>query len=945
MSKIRSNIKNKKHSIFLILLSFLLSLHISISHVKALQNTSEQPAIQKTNIDSNIEKLKNNIYKEILDNGLTILFYHKENTPEVILKVMYDVGSKDEESSEYGFAHLVEHMIFKGTEKLSEQDIFEIARKFGTNLNAHTSYDQTTYYFYTDNKNWKVFLNILADCMQNVRIADEHLASELKTVFDELKLRDGDSQGNFLTELLSSNHPYHHPVIGYKENLLNLDPEKVRDFYKKYYRPDRATIIVVGDLDKNEVINEIKNLFGAIKSPAKSPAKSFQTKKNTDFSYINKDFFQKNIVVYKSNPYTSVYCAWNIPGNQDIKSSLCSTIISKYLYNQLRKILQDEKTLTLHSSAFSFSLVKAGIFISTFMPQEQKGFFSSKSIEEVTQICKDIIIKEIEDIISNGVPKDEFARIRKNEKIVLLRSFDKCISIASALEWSYLINKNEYQLFDELALLDSITNEDIKAFSYKYLRSNLMNLFTIKPLKDKEKDDWVKLQQNIDEYDNSILALKERTSKLEKPVTAYELPNPELLDVTFPKPDAEFDLSNGLHVIIKQRKDTPFIISNLFLKNFDKLGRYFKENGKGHVPDLSRRLLLEGSEGYSKQDHRKFFDDLGAISNGEFISCLASDFDAAAQRQVYILTKPTYPKKAFNKDIKDSLEFMEKELENAGCVAADKLTKHLCQNDLLSQKTIQEEMSELKKINRSDLFEFHKKYMSPSNMILVVVGNFDEKTIRQQLENTYGQWKDSAQTCDIEKIKTNFPKLQNPKAKDQKVYLPKERVVLEGGRITVKKDAKDYWELALLGIYVNKILFELREQHGIFYNCSCGLVGSSEEQESPAGINAEISLANTEPVLNLIKSTLNNIAQNGVPEQDFENFHNMIINSLGKSNQTNSEIAYYFGITKSEGHDWDYNEKLFKKCLNITREEVNEVAKKYLNPDDWSFVIVGRVEE
>ncbi|MCF7799393.1 insulinase family protein [Candidatus Babeliales bacterium] len=932
---------NRKSIFFTFLLSFLFCT-TTIVQIKALQNTPEQQVVQKVNINSNIEKLKNNIYKETLDNGLNILFYHKENTPEVMLKVMYDVGSKDEESSEYGFAHLVEHMIFKGTEKLCEQDIFEISRNFGTELNAQTSFDQTTYYFYTDNKNWKVFLNILADCMQNVRIADEHLASELKTVFDELKLRDCDSI-DILTELLPSNHPYHHPIVGYKENLLNLNPEKVRAFYKKYYIPDRATIIVVGDLNKDEVINEIKKLFG----PIKSKAKSIDTQKNTNFLYLQKDFFQKNIVIYKSEPYTSVICAWNTPGKQDIKNSLCSEIISEYLSQNLRKLLCDEKTLTLHAGANASSLLKAGVFNIGFMPQKQKGFFSSKNIEEVSQICKDIIIKEIEDIISKGIPQEEFNNIRKKEKIELLRSFDNCTSIADMLEWSYLINKNEYQIFDELTLLDSITNEDLKTFSYQYLRPSLMNLFTIKPLKDKEKDEWLNLQHIVDEYDNSLLALKEdRTSKLEKPITAYELPNPELLDVTFPKPDDEFTLSNGLHVVIKQKKDTPFIVAQLFVKNADKAYRYFSENKQGYILSLVQTLLLEGSQGYSKEDHRKFFDNLGASCFGQFISCLSSDFDAVAQRHAYILTKPTYPKKAINKCIKDLVEMNEKMLENENYVATDKLFKHLYQDDFLSKKTKQEEILELKKISRSDLIEFHKKYMSPQNLVLSVVGDFDPITIKQQLENTYGQLKGSTGACNVEKITANFPEIQNPQAKEIKTYLPKERIILKGGRITAKKYSKDFWKLALLGIYVNKILFELREQHGIFYDCSCNLTANATEKNAGyASIFTEVSLANKESVLNLIKSTLKNIAQTGVPEKDFEKFHSMIINTQGKAFQTNSAIANSLGSTKIDGHDWDHKEKRFKEVLSVTREEVNEVSEKYLNPDDWSFVIVGRVEE
>lgn len=933
-----------KFKSFFVSLFFLLYVQATV-FIQAKDSTSiTTQSVVTQNVDVNLclNNLKGSIYKETFDNGLTLLFYRKEHTPEVMLKVLYDVGSKDEESSEYGFAHLVEHMIFKGTKKLSEQDIFEISRKFGVESNAATSYDQTVYYFYADNKNWKVFLNILADCMENAQITDEHISSELKAVFDELKLRDADGAANIFAELLPSNHPYHHPVIGYKENLLNLNPEKVRAFYKKYYRPDRATIMVVGDLDKDDVVREVKAAFGSIPCPEKI----VESKKGkAEFTYINKDLFQKNIVVYKSIPNTQVCYVWTTPGNQDTKKSLSSMIIGKYLRDRLSDILHDEKMLVAGVGAGSVDLLKAGIFLVGLMPLEQKYFFSKKDIDEVSEICKKTIVNEIEHIIVAGIPQDEFTRIRRLVMVDLLHTFEDCGAIANALGNSYMINKNKFELFDEIEVLDSVTNEDVKSFANHYLRSTLMNLFTIKPLNSTEKDEWLKLQKTVDEYDNSLLELKTRREQAEKSVESHDLPTPELLDVVFENPDAEFDLRNGLHVVIKQRKDTPFIVSQLFFKNSDVMYRYFDEKGKSRIPDWAKLLLPEGSVGYSKQDHRKFFESLGASSGGVSCSCLASDFDVVAQRCVHILTKPTYPQKSFDRMLQDSLNVMEEMADDASHLAAYNLTQHLEQDDFLSKKTLQEEVAELKKYKRAELIEFHKKYMVPHNMVLAVVGDFNEKTIKQQLEKTFGQWKASPQACDLEKIAIKFPDLKNPAAKEQKIWLPKERIALNAGRITVKSDEDDYFKLALLEQYLNKRLFELREKQGLFYHCSGSLTGGSDKQQGVAQISAELSLANTDMVIKLIKSVLNDIAQNGIPQEDFEFARSALVNELAKSTRTNGAIAYLLGDTKASGFDWNRREKRFKKIMQVSCEDVNTTAKKYLNADEWSFVTVGRVEE
>lgn len=923
---------------FPILFVFVLSSQLLAADV------TQSPSLTQTNAvtGAGFATIKNNIYKETLDNGLTLLFYHKPYTPEVMLQVLYDVGSKDEESQEYGFAHLVEHMIFKGTNKYSEQDIFEIGRKFGAEFNAMTNYDETMYYFYTDNKNWKVFLDILADCMENVRITDEHLASELKTIFNELKMRDADSSGNWLTELFPSNHPYHHPVIGYKENLLNLDAEKVRAFYKKYYQPDRATVLVVGDLDKEEVIREVKAAFGAIPCPTKTA----QFKNNVLMHHTNKDFFQKDMVVYKSQQNTTTSCVWTMPGNSDIKSALCSIIISKYLSYKLLDILHDEKALVASVNAGGLALLKDGFFAVSFEPKKQSGFFSSSTIAQTTELCKEIITKEIEKIRTKGIPEDEFIRIRRIAQVGILDAFEDCSSIAGVLGQTFLLNKNEYEIFDELTLLDVITNADIKAFAQHYLRPALMNQFTIKPLQEKEKDEWLSLQNKIDEYDNSLLALKTRTASLEKPIAAQTLPDPKLLDTLFIKPDAEFDLNNGLHVILKHKDDTSFISSKLSFKNTDVLCRLYDLQGKGSVPHWAIGFLGEGTTRYSKQELREFFERLGASCGGSTASCLAHDFDVVAEKCIHILTKPAYPQKIFDTNQATMLKYMLQNTDNESSVAYDHLTKHIMQDDLLSKKTLTEKINDIKKSKRYDLVDFHEKHIAPQNMILVVVGNYNPATIKQQLERSFGRWKGSASARDITKLKGTFPVLQNPKAIAEKVYLPKERALIVAGRITAKYDDEDYFKLFFLERCVNKALFEIREQYGLFYGCSCTLTsGASDKVAGMASLSTELSLANVDAVTNLIKTTFNNIATNGVTAADFKNVRNTFINDYAKSNKTNFSIASTLGSIKEHDRPWDHNEKRFKKYLDVSLDDINAIAKKYLNPTEWSFVTVGRVEQ
>ena len=167
----------------------------------------------------------NRVTKYTLSNGMNVLVLPSHIIPKVSVQLWYYVGSKDEQSREKGLAHLLEHMIFKGTATLSESDINEITHKLSGTCNAFTSYDYTAYIFDFPTQNWQMSLRLLADCMRNCTFKQEHLNSELKAVIQELKMYKDNYTSSLLESMMASifpDHPYHHPIIGYKQDLWSL---------------------------------------------------------------------------------------------------------------------------------------------------------------------------------------------------------------------------------------------------------------------------------------------------------------------------------------------------------------------------------------------------------------------------------------------------------------------------------------------------------------------------------------------------------------------------------------------------------------------------------------------------------------------------------------------------------------------------------------------------
>jgi zinc protease len=252
--------------------------------------------------------IKSTVFKKILLNGLTVLVDPVPTLPKVSMELLYQVGSREEESGEKGLAHLIEHMIFKGTERLSESDINVITHKLSGYTNAFTSHDATSYVFSFPAWNWKEGLVILADCMQNARFDEQMLNSELKAVIQELKMYNDRYAGTLVDQMLSlmfHDHPYHYPIIGFKQDLWSLKRDTLYNFYKKHYVPNNAILVVVGAVDPEDVFRQAEELFGSI------PASSSYEKKE---HYHGRDLVSKSVTLHRDVKHPICILGTLLPG-------------------------------------------------------------------------------------------------------------------------------------------------------------------------------------------------------------------------------------------------------------------------------------------------------------------------------------------------------------------------------------------------------------------------------------------------------------------------------------------------------------------------------------------------------------------------------------------------------------------------------------------------------
>jgi len=478
---------------------------------------------------SNYEQSKDpKIFKKVLDNGLTVLVKPTENVTNVAIQVWYNVGSKHEQTDEKGLAHLLEHTIFKGTKQmLSESDINAVTHKLSGYCNAMTNYDYTKYIFELPERHWSEALPILADCMSNCSLKQDLLNSEFKAVIQELKMYRDNYPRSLILEMISTifgDHPYHYPVIGFKQDIWKITSQKLYKFYKKHYLPNNATLIVVGNIDPNEVFEQAEKYFGKIK-----PDFSYKTKE----LYFNKDITAKSVTLYRDIQSPSVAIAFVVPGLKE-KSSCALNVIHGILCNgasaRLFQKLQEEMQLINGIVSFSIDLFDHDLFIITFDP---------KNINDTDAIIK-VIQQEINNLIKNGITKKELKRVISNVKMSYYNLMTNNSDQADMIGLGHLATGNENLMFDYYKQDPVKIEKEVQKIAAEFFRPSVMHKGYLLPIPEEEKQNWINLQGKSDEEDAKVLNQRIRLSDVEPCKYANQVNAKPLKKFNFPEPDPNY---------------------------------------------------------------------------------------------------------------------------------------------------------------------------------------------------------------------------------------------------------------------------------------------------------------------------------------------------------------------------------------------------------------------
>lgn len=396
--------------------------------------------------------------KEVLDNGLRVIYNVDRSAPIVSTVLHYEVGSKDELIGQTGYAHFFEHLMFEAAGNINRGDIPKLINESGGWLNAHTSFDETVYKFKISANDINLPLWIEAQRMRNLSVEEVGVETQKGVVLEEKNQRvDNQPYGVMMETMLKSlflNGAYSWPTIGSAEDIKQAKISDFKEFYDKYYQPSNAILVVSGNFTYTDLRKDIEKYFGSI-------PKSDSIERNEIKVYPLKNEVRKDIVDEKA-PHKAVFIGFRGPnlGSKDYYAmNLLSNILAAGESSRLYKRLVDKDEIAIQSSMIPINLELDGaiLFYGVAYPN-----IDLSDIEEA-------IYEEIELISKNGISERELEKVKNINEMELLQSKKSTLQKAMLLARFEAYYDNPDLINSELDSFNSVTIEDIKRVAKDYL--------------------------------------------------------------------------------------------------------------------------------------------------------------------------------------------------------------------------------------------------------------------------------------------------------------------------------------------------------------------------------------------------------------------------------------------------------------------------------------------
>lgn len=893
---------------------------------------------------------------KLKSNGLQILMVPRKGAPVVTTTVVYHVGSRNEAVGYTGSTHFLEHMMFKGTKKFDPQKgngLDNLLKPVGGVNNATTWLDRTNYFEVVPSTSLNLCLELEADRMKNLLLRETDRTSEMTVVRNELERSEDEPDQLLEVNLFATayrEHPYHHPTIGWRSDVEGVPTARLRQFYKDFYWPNNATLMVLGDFDRKAALQTIVKFFGQIPK-ASTPFPAVYTKEPPQEG-------ERRFVVKRGSDLPRAIMAWHTPEAvhpDTYPLDIIQTILgdhskkSSRLYKRLINTGIASKVV-----AINYSLRDPGLFVAsaTATPGGDPAKIESALREEVAKFAKEDVTDEELDRAKKSIIKR--LKLAKSDQ---MRMSDLLTDAIAMADWKWLMNYPKQ--------IEKVTKADLKRAAAKYFLDDNITVghyfpkaapaaasTTEKPASNEAASGTEKpVEPAASSSDSSSTTADSKTeSSTSSETDDLKIVDQKTTQVEFLKsPVTIIRYSNGLTVVLM-----PFAEADtVAVSGMIRAGYYFKDKDHSQVPELVAEMLTKGSKKYSKEVLAQKLEDMGAsldfetdLFNTTFnTEVVSEDLDLLTSIVSDTVRNPLFPSNELEQEKKLQSSDITEKMVDTGEVAWNGLSRALYKPDsVYFAKTFKEQIDEISKTSASDLQQLHSKYYTPGNTVLAFVGDVSAKRITDLVKKHFSSWKGSEKA----KIEISNADLQDGVGNKQLVFPLPDKAnadIYIGHPINLSIKSPDYYSMLIANAALGFDSFAcrlapVRDVHGLSY----GIFSAIQDDSYPLGawfINFSVNPINTKKALTLVDKITGDYVKGGITDLELSNEKSHLKGLHAVRLRAPKQLAVKLCKYESLGLGPKFFDQFREQIGKPTRAQVNACIAKYMKLKDCVTAMSG----
>ncbi len=860
-------------------------------------------------------------------NGLHVLLFPDSSQPKITVNVTYRVGSRNEGYGETGMAHLLEHMVFKSSK--SGRELFkELTDRAGGFFNGTTNYDQTMYFesFPASDETLKWALELETDRMVNMTMQKKDLDTEMTVVRNEMEAGENSPTEVLEERVLAAAYNFHNygkTVIGARSDVERVPIENLAVFYRKYYQPDNADLIVSGRFEEAKALTMVAATLGAIPRPDRVLAPSYTTEPTQEG--------EREVVLRRVGNIQGVMAVYHVPSalHPDMAAlQVMAQVLGAAQTGRLYKELVDTK--------------KA---VSTYMyaqDMHDPGYaeaFAQLNPEQSIDDAAQTLLKTVEGLAANPPTQEEVdrakARILKNIELSMTNSQSVAIMLGGYVgdgDWRMMfLNRDE---------VGKVTADDVTRAAKMYLKSSNRTLGEFIPTASPDRAE--------------IAAAPDPATRFKDYKGGAAIQEGEAFDPTPKNVEGRLvraSLPNGMKLVMFPKKTRGgIVVVNMNFRFGDEKSLF----GKSTAASMAGGLLMRGTKSKNRQQIQDETDRLKAqvslFAGAGFGTVRGRTIEANLRDTLRLicemLRESTLPESEFELARQQSSASAESQKTEPTALASNELYRHLNseypRGDVRYVSTLDEQIEDLKNVTLDDTRRFYQEFFAPAEGEIAISGQFDPQQVKKLLSDLFGDWKS---TKPYQRIKDPYQKVD---AINHKLETPDKQNAFftAGAPVKMNDDDPDYAAVTMggmvLGGSANSRLFQrIRVKDGLSYGAS-GTFRIPTTDDSGGFFAFAIAAPQNMPKVEVdFQEEVALILKDGVTADELEKAKKTWLDQRSLVRADEGNLAGLLVQRERWGRTMQWDEKLETKVAALTTQQVNEALKRHFDPSTISIVKGG----